>query len=568
MDLFNRKRAFEPEPEPVEAWSAAPAPTSSPTLVAVASPAPLVSGLRVASVEVPEANPASAPAPEDAAVQEVDEAAAEDMRNLPLGTLLHRHGLVQEEQLVEALGAGKESGDRLGEILIRRGLVSEEEIQRMLALQQGLPFLLADDIEFDAAAASLLSPEDARQLAALPVRVDGDVVLVVSPSPSDEQRDELERRLHLRVESAVVSQTTFEQLLTREEPLEAPDEAASDQSEWVDEAAVEQVDAPVEDALPEGPFWAAPSSGPVGDEPQSEPAISWKPFEFSSPEDAPTDGAAVEDTPAPTSWSEDEPVAGEPDSWSTPGAETFEESSQSEEPQTVYESQFEESTAIAESAVEETAPVEPSESWQEATVPAEAEWSEQDAGESGWAGAGEPAVEAEAHDTVSHVAVEDGRIGELGAQHEESVGRIQQLLGQIEAGASTFTDLRHRLGELGDSLRVAEGSLAEREQRLGELGQAHDEDQRRIDELVGQLREREEVLGELGGRVEDLSGRLVTAEERLDERERRLTELDASLTEGAARVEELFRQVELRDQALTSFADKLGELAGRFAAAE
>jgi hypothetical protein len=560
MDLFNRKRAYEPEPEPIEEWSAAPEPPSVPALVAVASPAPIVSGLRVASVEVPEASPASEPAPQAAAVQEIDEAAAEDMRNLPLGTLLHRHGLVQEEQLVEALGAGKESGDRLGEILIRRGLVSEEDIQRMLALQRGLPFLQAHEIEVDEAAASLLSPADARQLAALPVRVDADGVLVVSPSPSDEQRDELERRLQLRVDAAVVSQTTFEQLLTREQPVPVSDEAAAD------DAAVEQFDAPVDQASAARPFWAAPA--PVDEEPQSEPplepAISWKPYEFSAPEEP----------PAPTSWSEEAPAPGEHDSWNepapeSPAPESVEESSQSEEPETVNDWEHEEATALVESALEETAPLESSEPWQEAAVQAEAEWSQHDEGEHGWADVEATAVEAETpQESEPHVPVDDGRIGELGAQHEESVGRIQHLLGQIEAGASTFTDLRHRLGELGESLRVAEESLAEREQRLGELGQAHDEDQRRIDELVGQLREREEALGELGGRVEDLSGRLVSAEERLDERERRLAELDASLTEGAARVEELFRQVELRDQALTSFADKLGELAERFAAAE
>lgn len=145
-------------------------------------------------------------------------------------------------------------------------------------------------------------------------------------------------------------------------------------------------------------------------------------------------------------------------------------------------------------------------------------------------------------------------VGELDARHDASVGRIGELIARIEEGASTFADLRARIGGLTESLHAAEENVADRDRRLSELTEGHEVDQRRIEELVSQLHEREEELRGVGGRIDDLSGRLVSAEERLDERERRL--------------EDLFRQVERRDSALAAFEQKLDAIASQFAAVD
>jgi uncharacterized coiled-coil protein SlyX len=178
--------------------------------------------------------------------------------------------------------------------------------------------------------------------------------------------------------------------------------------------------------------------------------------------------------------------------------------------------------------------------------------------------ANEPEVSWTPEPETQFVSNGDGSIEDLAAQHDASVGRIDDLLTRIQQGASTYVDLRAQIAGLSDSLRTTEETLAEREHRLGELTAAHEGDQRRIDDLVGQLREREEALSGLSERVEDLTGRLGSAEERLDEREQRLAELDASLAERVRYVEELSAQVERRDDALNAFEQKLNAIAVHF----
>lgn len=52
-----------------------------------------------------------------------------------LGRLLVNRGYITDEQLTQALGVQRESGDRLGEILVRAGWVTSRELQRTLKHQ-------------------------------------------------------------------------------------------------------------------------------------------------------------------------------------------------------------------------------------------------------------------------------------------------------------------------------------------------------------------------------------------------------------------------------------------------
>ena len=63
------------------------------------------------------------------------------MRDIPLGTLVHRAGLVPVDRLEAALAEGAETGRRLGEILIARGLLEERQVAELIAGQKGLPFV-------------------------------------------------------------------------------------------------------------------------------------------------------------------------------------------------------------------------------------------------------------------------------------------------------------------------------------------------------------------------------------------------------------------------------------------
>ncbi len=112
--------------------------------------------------------------------------AVADMRDVPLGTLIFRAGLLPEEKLEEALQEGMKSGKRLGEVLLERGLVSENDLGRLLAGQKGLPFVELDPNAIDPTAPPLLHPEKARLHGALPIGFEGGVPVVAVTDPSND----------------------------------------------------------------------------------------------------------------------------------------------------------------------------------------------------------------------------------------------------------------------------------------------------------------------------------------------------------------------------------------------
>ena len=135
----------------------------------------------VAPVE-PALSPGFAPAPAEPPAA----MAVNDMRDVPLGTLVFRAGLLPEERLEEALQEGMKTGKRLGEILLERGWVSETDLGRLLAGQKGLPFVELDPSAIDPTAPPLLHPEKARLHGALPVGFDGGVPVVAVADPSND----------------------------------------------------------------------------------------------------------------------------------------------------------------------------------------------------------------------------------------------------------------------------------------------------------------------------------------------------------------------------------------------
>ena len=157
------------EPQgPVEGQPAVPLQPLQPLVVSPAAPeaAPPLPPPTPAPVE-----PVAAPAEPAPAIP------VNDMRDVPLGTLVFRAGLLPEEQLEEALQEGMKTGKRLGEILLERGLVSETNLGRLLAAQKGLPFVELDPSALDPTAPPLLPAEKARLHGALPIGFEGGIGL-------------------------------------------------------------------------------------------------------------------------------------------------------------------------------------------------------------------------------------------------------------------------------------------------------------------------------------------------------------------------------------------------------
>jgi Type II secretion system (T2SS), protein E, N-terminal domain len=172
-----------PEITEVPAPPAAPAPVPVEAVVPV--PDESLAPLPAESV-APAPAPSPAPAPQSAVPQLPPDDGSTPMRDVPLGTLIFRAGLLAEEQLEDALQEGMRTGKRLGEVLLERGWLHERDLGRLLAGQKGLPFVEIRASDAEAAALQALPEEKARLQTALPLRFEGGQLVVAVADPSNE----------------------------------------------------------------------------------------------------------------------------------------------------------------------------------------------------------------------------------------------------------------------------------------------------------------------------------------------------------------------------------------------
>jgi hypothetical protein len=133
-----------------------------------------------------------------------------DMRDIPLGTLIHRAGLLTAEQLEGALAEGSSTGKRLGEVLIDRGLLQERQVAELVAGQKGLPFVEVLDA-VDPETAGLLPQSAARRYGALAIGREDDVPVVAVADPaSDELIAFLEERFGEEYQLVVAARAEIE----------------------------------------------------------------------------------------------------------------------------------------------------------------------------------------------------------------------------------------------------------------------------------------------------------------------------------------------------------------------
>jgi len=114
-------------------------------------------------------------------------AAAKFERDVPLGELIVRAGLVAPNDLYAALVTARAARRRLGEVLVEQGLVGERDLAQLVAEQEGLEFVDLAKIDLDQQAVALLSEETARRHCAIPFRFDAKAVVVAVADPTDNQ---------------------------------------------------------------------------------------------------------------------------------------------------------------------------------------------------------------------------------------------------------------------------------------------------------------------------------------------------------------------------------------------
>jgi type IV pilus assembly protein PilB len=129
---------------------------------------------------------------------EGDDTAPPQTDKTPLGELLVGQGKLTEEQLREALLAKASTGVRFGEALVNIGALSPVALAHALGMQLGYDVVDLAHEEVDVEVAERLSEDVARELCAIPVRAQGERVLIATADPALEGlRDALIKALEV-----------------------------------------------------------------------------------------------------------------------------------------------------------------------------------------------------------------------------------------------------------------------------------------------------------------------------------------------------------------------------------
>lgn len=107
------------------------------------------------------------------------------MINLKLGEILVNSGVINEEDLKEALKKQKGSDKRLGEILIENNLLTEMQIISSLSRQFDIPYIDLSNVKINTGLSTLMQERFAREHAVVPLKLDGSLLTVAVADPLD-----------------------------------------------------------------------------------------------------------------------------------------------------------------------------------------------------------------------------------------------------------------------------------------------------------------------------------------------------------------------------------------------
>jgi type IV pilus assembly protein PilB len=103
-----------------------------------------------------------------------------------IGQILLEKKVVTQEQLDEALNVQKNAaGQRLGRILVDLGYVEQQEVDRAYAEQLGFPYLELEKTPIDEEVAKALPQSVARRYKAIPIRRNGNRLMVAMADPTN-----------------------------------------------------------------------------------------------------------------------------------------------------------------------------------------------------------------------------------------------------------------------------------------------------------------------------------------------------------------------------------------------
>ncbi len=102
-----------------------------------------------------------------------------------LGQVLLEKGLINQDQLDEALRVQKSTTEQIGRILVDLNYVQERDVLRAQAEQLGIPFLELDRVSVDEDVAKAIPPSLVQRYSAIPIRRSGNRLTVAMADPSN-----------------------------------------------------------------------------------------------------------------------------------------------------------------------------------------------------------------------------------------------------------------------------------------------------------------------------------------------------------------------------------------------
>ncbi len=137
--------------------------------------------------------------------------AAKKMR---LGDALIQEGLINEEQLQQALALQKKSGKRLGAVLVEMHLVTEHDIVQILSKQLKIPFIDLSNYLIDPVIAKLVPEHIAKRHMLIPINKVGNKLTVAMVDPLNIIAiDDIQLMTGLMVKPVVATQTDINKAL-------------------------------------------------------------------------------------------------------------------------------------------------------------------------------------------------------------------------------------------------------------------------------------------------------------------------------------------------------------------
>lgn len=124
-----------------------------------------------------------------------------------LGEILMAHRIITKEQLDEALVEQTANPKPLGRILVNKGFITDKLLLQALASQKGISAWHLDQDPPQSAALSKVSQDVCREYCILPVRIQGDLLMLAMKNPDDIETIELVRNItKLRIEPVLAEE--------------------------------------------------------------------------------------------------------------------------------------------------------------------------------------------------------------------------------------------------------------------------------------------------------------------------------------------------------------------------